>query len=148
MKLILTEEVNGLGTPGDVVEVKDGYGRNFLMPRGLAIRWTRGGEKQITQIRRARSAREIRDLGHALDVKSQLGSTNVVLATKAGDTGRLFGSVTTSDVADAIKASGGPDLDKRSIAISGVIKNVGKHNVTIKLHPEVSTELTISVVAN
>ena len=91
MKLILTQEVTGLGAPGDVVEVKDGYGRNFLVPRGLALRWTRGGEKQIVQIKRARSAREIRDLDHANDVKAQLGGIKVVLRTNAGDAGRLFG---------------------------------------------------------
>ena len=102
MKLILTQEVTGLGAPGDVVEVKDGYGRNFLVPRGLALRWTRGGEKQIVQIKRARSAREIRDLDHANDVKAQLGGIKVVLRTNAGDAGRLFGSVTTTDVAAAI----------------------------------------------
>ena len=148
MKLILTQEVTGLGAPGDVVEVKDGYGRNFLVPRGLALRWTRGGEKQIVQIKRARSAREIRDLDHANDVKAQLGGIKVVLRTNAGDAGRLFGSVTTTDVAAAIVDAGGPDLDKRSISIATAIKTVGNHTVSIKLHPEVTVEQAITVAAN
>lgn len=147
MKLILTQEVTGLGAPGDVVEVKDGYGRNFLVPRGLALRWTRGGEKQIVQIKRARSAREIRDLDHANDVKAQLGGIKVVLRTNAGDAGRLFGSVTTTDVAAAIVDAGGPDLDKRSISIATAIKTVGNHTVSIKLHPEVTVEQAITVAA-
>ena len=147
MKLILTQEVTGLGAPGDVVEVKDGYGRNFLVPRGLALRWTRGGEKQIVQIKRARSAREIRDLDHANDVKAQLGGIKVVLRTNAGDAGRLFGSVTTTDVAAAIVDAGGPDLDKRSISMATAIKTVGNHTVSIKLHPEVTAELNLEVVS-
>jgi large subunit ribosomal protein L9 len=148
MKLILTQEVTGLGAPGDVVEVKDGYGRNFLVPRGLALRWTRGGEKQIVQIKRARSAREIRDLDHANVVKAQLGGIKVVLRTNAGDAGRLFGSVTTTDVAAAIVDAGGPDLDKRSISIATAIKTVGNHTVSIKLHPEVTVEQAITVAAH
>ena len=148
MKLILTSDVLGLGAPGDVVEVKDGYGRNFLVPRGLALRWTRGGEKQIVQIKRARSAREIRDLDHANDVKAQLGGIKVVLRTNAGDAGRLFGSVTTTDVAAAIVDAGGPDLDKRSISIATAIKTVGNHTVSIKLHPEVTVEQAITVAAH
>jgi large subunit ribosomal protein L9 len=146
MKLILTQDVAGLGAPGDVVEVKDGYGRNYLMPRGLAMGWTRGGEKQVVQIKRARSAREIRDLGHATDVKAQLGSIKVKLPTRAGESGRLFGSVTTGDVAEAIKASGGPDLDKRTITLPGSIKTVGAHVVSVRLHPEVTVEVSIEVV--
>src|SRR5690606_40475349 len=92
MKLILTHEVSGLGTPGDVVEVKDGYGRNYLIPRGYAMRWTRGAERQIESIRKARAAREIRDIGTAKEVAGQLGALKVRLATRAGESGRLFGS--------------------------------------------------------
>jgi large subunit ribosomal protein L9 len=146
MKLILTQDVTGLGAPGDIVEVKDGYGRNYLVPRGLAIGWTRGGEKQITQIKRARSAREIRDHGHATEVQAQLAGLNVSLATRAGDGGRLFGSVTVSDIADAVKAAGGPDLDKRRIEIGQPIKSVGAHKVAVKLHPDVTANVTVNVV--
>jgi large subunit ribosomal protein L9 len=147
MKLILTNEVSGLGTPGDVVEVKDGYGRNYLIPRGYAMRWTRGAEKQIETIRKARDAREIRDLGTAKEVAGQLGALRVRLTTRAGDSGRLFGSITTGDIADAVKAAGGPLLDRRRIEIVNPIKSVGSHKVTVKLHPEVSAPIDVEVVA-
>jgi len=147
MKLILTQEVSGLGSPGDVVEVKDGYGRNFLMPRGLATAWTRGGEKQVTQIKRARDSREVRDLGHAQEIKGQLAGRIVKLPARAGDSGRLFGSVTVGDIADAVVAAGGPALDKRRIEIGQPIKTVGNHRVSVRLHPEVSVDVDIDVVA-
>ncbi|MBB5076036.1 50S ribosomal protein L9 [Nonomuraea sp. NPDC050547] len=147
MKLILTNEVSGLGAPGDVVEVKDGYGRNYLIPRGFAIRWSRGGEKQIESIKKARDAREIRDLGTAKEVAGQLGALKVKLATRAGDSGRLFGSVTTGDVADAVKAAGGPILDRRRIEIVNPIKSLGSHKVSVKLHPEVSASIDVEVIA-
>src|SRR5512142_183998 len=108
MKLILTQEVDGLGAPGDVVEVKDGYGRNYLVPRGLGIRWTRGAESQVSSIRRAREVREIRDLSSAQQVKGQLEGLSVRLPVRAGQGGRLFGSVTVADIAAAVKAAGGP----------------------------------------
>jgi large subunit ribosomal protein L9 len=147
MKLILTNEVSGLGAPGDVVEVKDGYGRNYLIPRGYAMRWTRGAEKQIASIRKARDAREIRDLGTAKEVAGRLGALRVRLATRAGDSGRLFGSITTADIADAVKAAGGPVLDRRRIEITNPIKSVGSHKVSVKLHPEVSASVDVEVVA-
>ncbi|MEV0999593.1 50S ribosomal protein L9 [Nonomuraea sp. NPDC050202] len=147
MKLILTNEVSGLGTPGDIVEVKDGYGRNYLIPRGYAMRWTRGAEKQIETIRKARDAREIRDLGTAKEVAGQLGALRVRLTTRAGESGRLFGSITTGDIADAVKAAGGPVLDRRRIEIVNAIKSVGSHRVTVKLHPEVSAPIDVEVVA-
>jgi large subunit ribosomal protein L9 len=147
MKLILTNEVSGLGTPGDVVEVKDGYGRNYLIPRGYAMRWTRGAEKQIETIRKARDAREIRDLGTAKEVAGQLGALRVRLTTRAGESGRLFGSITTGDIAEAVKAAGGPQLDRRRIEIVNPIKSVGSHRVSVKLHPEVSASVDVEVVA-
>ena len=106
MKLILTQEVSGLGTAGDIVEVKDGYGRNFLLPRGFAISWTRGGEKQVVQIKRARKVREVRDRDHANEIKQSLESMVIVVPAKAGATGKLFGSVTTADIAGAVKSAG------------------------------------------
>ncbi|MEU6716941.1 50S ribosomal protein L9 [Nonomuraea sp. NPDC046802] len=147
MKLILTNEVSGLGAPGDVVEVKDGYGRNYLIPRGYAMRWTRGAEKQIETIRKARDAREIRDLGTAKEVAGQLGALRVRLTTRAGESGRLFGSITTGDIADAVKAAGGPILDRRRIEIVNPIKSTGAHRVTVKLHPEVSASVDVEVLA-
>src|ERR1700759_2313072 len=105
MKLILTREVSGLGRPGDIVDVADGYGRNFLVPRGAAINWTKGAEKQIVQIKRARDAREIRDLSHAREIKADLEKLAVSLEARAGKDGRLFGSVTTADIASAVKSA-------------------------------------------
>ncbi len=147
MKLILTQDVTGLGGPGDIVEVKAGYGRNFLLPRGYAIAWNRGAEKQIATIKRARSAREIRGLDHAKEVRDMLAGLEVKLATKAGETGRLFGSVTGADIAEAVKAAGGPALDKRSISIGTPIKTVGTHRVEVALHPEVTASVDVLVAA-
>jgi large subunit ribosomal protein L9 len=147
MKLILTQDVPGLGAPGDVVEVKDGYGRNFLMPRGFAIAWTRGGEKQITQIKRARKVREVRDLSHANEIKQALEALTITMPAHAGDTGRLFGSITTADVADAVKAAGGPVLEKRAIVLASPIKTVGKHSAKVQVHPDVTATVTLEVVA-
>ena len=148
MKLILTQEVSGLGSPGDVVEVKDGYGRNYLVPRGLAITWTKGGEKQVAQIRRGRDVREIRDRGQAQEVASQLAALKVQLPARAGQGGRLFGSVTAVDVVDAVKAAGGPQLDRRRVELpTSHIKSVGTHTVSVRLHPEVVATVDIDVVA-
>jgi large subunit ribosomal protein L9 len=146
MKLILTQEVASLGAPGDIVEVKDGYGRNYLVPRGDAIRWTKGAEKEISSIKRARDVRSIKDVGHAQDVKAQLEALKVTLAARAGDTGRLFGSVTVGDVADAVKAAGGPEVDKRRIEISTPIKTVGAHQVSIRLHEDVAATVGVEIV--
>ncbi len=148
MKLILKQEVTGLGGPGEVVEVKDGYGRNYLIPRGLAIAWTKGGEKQIDSIRRAREVREIADQGRASEVKGQLESLRVRLPVRAGEGGRLFGSVTVADIVDAVKRAGGPEIDKRRIELDAPIKTVGAHRVTVKLHPDVSATLTVDVAAS
>ena len=148
MKLILTGDVPNLGAPGDIVEVKDGYGRNYLLPRGLAIVATRGAEKQVATIKRAQKSREIRDLGHAREVAAQLGGLAVTVKAKAaGDSGRLFGSVTSADVVDAVRAAGGPALDRRAVDVPGQIKTVGTHAVTVRLHPEVTTEMDVAVVA-
>ena len=146
MKLILTKEVSGLGAPGDVVEVAGGYGRNYLVPRGLAMRWTRGAEKQIDLIKRARSAREIRGLDDARDAANRLASLTIRLHTRAGSGGRLFGSVSPADIAAAVTDAGGPALDKRKIEISNPIKTVGAHQVAVRLHPEVSATLEFEVV--
>lgn len=146
MKLILTADVAGLGAPGDVVEVKDGYGRNYLVPRGFAVAWTKGGEKQVSQIKRARSTREIRDLGHAQEVKAALEAKSIKLLSKAGSGGRLFGSIGGADVAAAVRSAGGPDLDRRKVTIPTPIKTVGQHTATVVLHPEVTATIKLEVV--
>ena len=148
MKLILTQEVTGLGAPGDVVEVAGGYGRNYLVPRGLAMRWTRGAEKQIELIQRARSARDIRGLGDAREAADRLASLQVRLETRAGSGGRLFGSVSPADIAAAVKAAGGPELDRRRIEIKNPIRTVGAHQVSVRLHPDVTATLDVEVVGS
>ena len=147
MKLILTQDVSGLGAPGDVVDVKDGYGRNYLLPRGFATHWTKGGEKQVAQIKRAREVREVRDLDQAAAVKKSLESLKVTLTARSGDTGRLFGAVTVSDVVDAITAAGGPAVDKRKVTIVSPIKTVGAHKVEVRVHPEALASVTVDVVS-
>ena len=147
MKLILTAEVDHVGIPGDIVEVKDGYGRNYLLPRGFAISWTRGAEKQIEGIKRARDAREIRSVDHAKEVRAQLEALSVKLPANAGASGKLFGAVTQADVALAIKKAGGPAVDKRSVEIAKPIKAVGEHTVGIKLTSGVVAHINVDVVS-
>jgi large subunit ribosomal protein L9 len=149
MKLILTVDVPNLGAPGDIVEVKDGYGRNYLLPRRMAVVATRGAEKQVASIQRAQKSRAIRDLGHAKEVAGQLGELTVTVKAKAaGDSGRLFGSVTAADVVKAVQAAGGPALDRRAVDVPSQIKTTGTHHVTVRVHPEVSAELAVAVVAS
>ena len=147
MKLILTTDVPGLGAPGDVIEVRDGYGRNFLLPQGKAIAATKGAEKQVATIKRAQLAREIRGTEHANEVKQALEKLAVTIkARTTADGAKLFGSITAIDVAAAIKAAGGPVLDRRTIETGGHIKTVGSHPVSVKLHPGVTAELSVQVV--
>ena len=146
MKLILTQEVGGLGAPGDIVEVKDGYGRNFLIPRGFAIRWTKGGERTVESIKAARSSREVRDLDHAKEIKAKLEGTTVQLPVRAGEGGRLFGAVTVNDIAGAIAEAGAP-VDKRKIIVGNPIKSLGSHQVTVKVHDDVDATVNLNVVA-
>jgi large subunit ribosomal protein L9 len=147
MKLILTQEVSGLGAPGDIVEVKDGYGRNYLVPRGFGMRWTRGAEKQIDSIKKARDVRDVRDLGHAQEIKRQLEAMTIRLPARAGETGRLFGAITLGDIVAAVQAAGGPDIDKRRIEVGNPIKTVGSHQVSVRVHDEVTATVTLEVVA-
>jgi large subunit ribosomal protein L9 len=146
MKLILTQEVAGLGDAGDVVEVKDGYGRNYLLPRGLGIRWTKGGEKHIASLRKAQDHRIIADRDTAQDLKTRLEGTYVTLPARAGDAGRLFGAITPADIVAAIAKAGGPEVDKRRIELPNPIKTVGSHTVTVRVHPDVSASVRLDVV--
>jgi large subunit ribosomal protein L9 len=145
MKLILTQEVTGLGAPGDVVEVAGGYGRNYLIPRRLAMRWTRGAEKQIELIKRGRASREIRGLDDARQAAQELEKLSVRLETRAGASGRLFGSVTPADIAAAVRAAGGPELDRRRIEVPSPIKTIGTHQVRVRLHPEVVATVDVEI---
>ncbi|BDZ40001.1 50S ribosomal protein L9 [Microbacterium suwonense] len=146
-KLILTSEVAGLGSAGDVIEVKNGYARNYLIPQGYATAWTRGGAKQVESIQAARKARAIHDLDEATALKNKLEGTKVRLAVKAGGEGRLFGSVKTADVADAVAAAELGTIDKRKVHFAAPIKSVGEHEATVRLHDDVTAVITLQVVA-
>lgn len=150
MKLILTTEVDHLGAAGDTVEVKDGYGRNYLLPRGLAIVATRGAQHQADEIRRSRETKAVRDLDHAREIKAAiegLGTVSLPVRT-AGDSGKLFGSVTAANVVNAVKKAGGPNLDKRSVHLPKAhIKAVGEHKIAVALHPDLNATVVLDVVA-
>ncbi|MCW2736580.1 50S ribosomal protein L9 [Nocardioides sp.] len=146
MKLILTQEVTGLGAPGDVVEVKDGYGRNYLVPRGLALRWSRGAEKTVESIKGARASRAVRDHDHAVEIKTKLEAQSVAVKVRSGAGGRLFGAVTVSEIAGALADASGEQVDKRTIVVDNPIKSLGAHEVSVKLHDEVSATVALNVV--
>ncbi len=146
-KLILTSEVSGLGSAGDIVDVKNGYARNFLIPQGFAVAWSKGGEKQIEQIKAARAARELATLEEAQTLKGKLESSTVKLTVKAGREGRLFGSVKTDDIALAVEKAGIGSIDKRTIELAAPIKGTGRHEATVRLRNDVVAAITLEVVA-
>ncbi|WP_022872726.1 50S ribosomal protein L9 [Nesterenkonia alba] len=145
-KLILTQEVTGLGAPGDVVEVKDGYARNYLLPRGYAMTWTKGGEKDVERIRAARKAREIATIEEAQQIAEKLQSKPVTVSVKTGESGRLFGTVGPAQIAEAVEAEGLGSIDKRTVEIPERIKAVGSYTATVKLHSDVTASLDLNVV--
>ncbi len=146
-KLILTHEVDGLGSAGDVIEVKDGYARNYLIPQGYAVAWTRGGQKQVDQIRAAREARAIATHEEAEALKQKLEQARIKVSVKAGAEGRLFGSIKPADVVEAVAAAELGELDKRRVTIPSPIKAVGDHEALVRLHDEVTAVLSLQVVA-
>ena len=146
MKLILTQEVDGLGAAGDIVEVKNGYGRNYLIPRGVATRWTKGGQKQVDSIKAARATRSVRDHDHAAELRGKLQAGPVDLKVRSGAEGRLFGAVTVTDIASALGDVAGEPVDKRTIVVTNPIKSLGAHTVTVKLHDDVSATVALNVI--
>jgi len=146
-KLILTSEVTGLGSAGDVVDVKNGYARNYLIPQGFAVAWSRGGEKQIEQIKAARAARELATLEEAQALKAKLEETAIKLTVKAGREGRLFGSVKPADVASAVEAAGLGSIDKQTIELASAVKSTGRYEATVRLREDVVAALQLDVVA-
>lgn len=147
MKVILTQPVTGLGEAGDVVDVKDGYARNYLVPRRLVTPWTKGGQKQVDDIKAARSKRELRSAEDAEAAKTQLEANTVTVTARSGATGRLFGAVTAGDIAEAITAAGGPSVDRRRIEVPAPIRNTGEHTAHVRLHEDVSATVAIEVVS-
>ena len=147
MKVILTHEVSKLGTAGDVVDVKPGFARNYLLRNNLATEWTKGGQKQVDSITKARETRSIKTLEEAKSVKGNLENAKVTLKARAGENGRLFGAVTTGEIADAIKEAGAGSVDKRKIEITTPMRSLGEYSVLVRLHPEVQAKVTLDVVA-
>ena len=146
-KIILTNEVSGLGAAGDVVEVKNGYARNYLLPRGFAVTWSKGGEKQVTSIRAARDARQLATVEEAQVLKARLEEASVKLTVKAVVGGRLFGSVKTGDIAQAVADAGIGSIDKRKVEIPNPIRSVGEYLATVRLHGDMVATIKLKVVA-
>ncbi|MDN4473845.1 50S ribosomal protein L9 [Demequina zhanjiangensis] len=144
-KVILTHEVHGLGIAGDVVDVKDGYARNYLVPRKLATPWSAGAEKQIDGLRKARRAKEIESIEGAQAARDALQGTEVVVEAKAGESGRLFGAVTPADIAAAIGDRA--KVDKRRIHVAQPIKALGEYTVSVSLHDDIAATVAVKVVA-
>lgn len=145
-KVILTHEVSGLGRAGDVVDVKNGYARNFLLPQGFAVTWSQGGQKQVDQIRQAREAKSLATKEEADALKQALEANPIVIRQRAGAEGRLFGSVTRQAIEEAVAEAGIGSIDHRTIDIPQPIKAVGRHEATVSLHDGVVASLTIQVV--
>jgi len=146
IEVILREDVKTLGRAGEMVRVKPGYARNYLLPQGLAYEATEGNQKRIAAESRARASRDQAEKTAAQQVATTLSAVTLNLSGKAGEEGKLFGSITSQDVADAL-ARAGHTVDKRRIELDHPIKTIGEHAVTIRLHPEVHAELRVSVVA-
>lgn len=145
MKVILTEDVRGTGKKGDTVSVKDGYGRNFLIPRGLAVPATEGNVVHFENIVKSLSNKKERDLKNANELKAKLEEITLTITKKAGVDGRLFGSVTNKDVAEAIKTATGADVDKKLVRFGEAIKMTGTHAVSVHLRADVDAEVKIEV---
>lgn len=146
MEVILREDVKSLGRAGELVKVKAGYARNFLLPQGLAYEASEGNRKRIAAESKARESRRVAERGEAEAFASRLAGANVVLTRKAGEEGRLFGSITAQDIAAALAAQG-HQVDRRRIELEHPIKTLGQHTVGVRIHPEVHAEVRVSVVA-
>lgn len=145
-RVILRTDVADLGRKGDVVHVAPGFARNHLVPKGLAMKASPGAAAQAASMRRSRQAKDDRDRESAQEMAARLGSTAIRVPAKAGPDGRLFGSVTTADLVVAVEAASGVQLDRRRVNLDEAIKNLGVHEVVVKLHPEVDARLTVEVV--
>ena len=147
MKVILRADLDGVGKRGDVLDVADGYGRNFLLPRGLAMKATAGATQQASSMRRARDVRDASDRSAAQDIATKLVPTRITLTARAGAEGKLFGSITTADIVDAVQEQTGIELDKRNVHLDEPIRSVGEHSATARLHAEVEFPISLDVVA-
>lgn len=147
MKVILRADVDGVGKRGDIVDVADGYARNYLVPKALAMKATAGATSQAAAMRRSRDVRDAAERAAAEDIATRLVPTRIVVTARAGTEGRLFGSITASDIADAVVAQTGIELDRRLLRLDEPIKSLGEHTVPARLHADVEFPVTIDVVA-
>ena len=147
MKIVLRSDVDNLGRRGDLIEVADGYARNYLVPRGMAMVATKGSLRQAEAMSRSRAVRDTRDREGAQSTKAQLEAARVTITARAGEGGRLFGSVTSSDVADAVESQAKIQLDRRKLHLDEPIKSLGVHEIPVRLHSDVTATLTVEVVA-
>jgi large subunit ribosomal protein L9 len=148
MKVVLRTDVDQVGKKGDIIDVADGYARNFLVPKGLAFRATDGVEAQATSMRRGRDLRDASDRSAAEEVAKTLVPRTVTIAARAGAEGKLFGSVTTIEIAEAVATQTGVEIDRRKLHLDEPIKSLGTHLVPAKLHAEVEFPITVEVVAS
>lgn len=148
MKVLLRKDITGVGRRGDIVSVSSGHARNFLLPRGLAIVATDGAVVQATSMRRARDLREAADRESAQAIVAELAKRTIQIQAKAGSEGRLFGSVTATDIAQAVDAQAGISLDRKSIEISSPIRTVGDHSVTVELFAGITGTISLTVSAS
>jgi large subunit ribosomal protein L9 len=146
VKVILRSDVADLGKKGDILDVADGFGRNYLVPKGLALRATDGNVQQAASMRRARDLRDAKDRGAAEEVARVLVPAIITVKAKAGNEGRLFGSVTSTDVATAVQDQTGIEIDRRKLQLDEPIKSIGTHQIPTKLHPDVEFAITVEVV--
>lgn len=147
MRIVLREDVDDLGRKGDLLEVADGYARNYLVPRGLALKASKGIVKQAESMRRSREVREVRDRAAAEEVASKLSGARVEITARAGEGGKLFGSVTASDIADAVLAQSGVEIDRRKIELAEPLKELGPAELTVRLHSGVDATIHVEVIA-
>ena len=146
MKVILREDIDGVGKRGDICEVADGYARNLLLPRGMAIVATAKAADQAASMRRARDQRDAADRSAAQEVATKLVSSRITIEARVGTEGKLFGSITTTDIAEAVEAQTGIVLDRRHVHLDEPIRSVGEHMATARLHNEVEFPITVDVV--
>ena len=147
MKVILRSNVEGVGYTGDVVEVANGYAQNFLMPKGLAMRATDGAVSQAASMKRSRDLQDLKQREVAEEAAQRLEAVSISVEARVGQDDQLYGSVTTSDIAEAVQAQTGIELDRRNMSLEEPIRQVGTHQVEMRLHPEVRAQLTIEVAA-
>jgi large subunit ribosomal protein L9 len=148
MKLLMRTDVDGVGKKGDVVDVSDGYARNFLVPKGLAVKATKGVESQAKAMRRSRDVKDAADRGAAEEIAKRLVPAVITISAKAGAEGRLFGSVSAADIVEAVREQTGVELDRKALTLDEHIKDVGTHTVPVRLHAEVQFPITVEVAAD